>query len=45
MGRFDFPERTERVMLKLEVGQVVYIPGAADIRSATDSEEKPEKAM
>lgn len=29
---FDFSERSDRVSLKLEVGQVVYIPGAADIR-------------
>ena len=28
---FDFSERSDRVTLKLEVGQVVYIPGAADI--------------
>ena len=26
---FDFSERSDRVTLKLEVGQVVYIPGAA----------------
>ena len=30
---FDFSERTDRVTLKLEVGQVVYIPGAADLRN------------
>ena len=30
---FDFSERNDRVTLKLEVGQVVYIPGVADIRS------------
>ena len=30
---FDFSERSDRVALKLEVGQVVYIPGAADILS------------
>ena len=29
---FDFSVRTDRVTLKLEVGQVVYIPGAADLR-------------
>lgn len=29
---FDFSERNDRVTLKLEVGQVVYIPRAADIR-------------
>ena len=33
---FDFSERSDRVTLKLEVGQVVYIPGAADIRSTTE---------
>ena len=30
---FDFSERSDRVTLKLEVGQVVYIPGAAAIRT------------
>ena len=30
---FDFSERSDRVTLKLEVGQVVYIQGAADIRN------------
>lgn len=30
---FDFSERSDRVTLKLEVGQVVYIPGAANIRN------------
>ena len=30
---FDFSERSDRVTLKLEVGQIVYIPGAADIRN------------
>ena len=29
--KFDFSECSDRVTLKLEVGQVVYIPGAADI--------------
>ena len=29
---FDFSERNDRVTLTLEVGQVVYIPRAADIR-------------
>ena len=29
---FDFSERNDRVTLKLEVGQVVYIPGAADLQ-------------
>lgn len=33
---FDFSERNDRVTLKLEVGQVVYIPGAADIRDTTE---------
>ena len=36
---FDFSERSDRVTLKLEVGQVVYIPGAADIRNSTESDE------
>lgn len=35
---FDFSERSDRVTLKLEVGQVVYIPGAAYIRSETTSQ-------
>ena len=35
---FDFSERSDRVTLKLEVGQVVYIPGVADIRSETISQ-------
>lgn len=30
---FDFSERSDRVTLKLEVGQVVYIPGAADLHA------------
>ena len=30
---FDFSERADRVSLKLEVGQVVYIPGVADLRN------------
>ena len=34
---FDFSERSDRVTLKLEVGQVVYIPRAADIRSTTEN--------
>lgn len=40
---FDFSERSDRVTLKLEVGQVVYIPGAADIRNETidQPEQKP----
>ena len=36
---FDFSERNDRVTLKLEVGQVVYIPRAADIRNTTESRE------
>ncbi len=36
---FDFSERNERVTLKLEVGQVVYIPGAADIRNTVEKSE------
>ena len=37
---FDFSERNDRVTLKLEVGQVVYIPGAADIRNENTNQEK-----
>lgn len=33
---FEFSVRTERVTLKLEVGQVVYIPGIADLREKKD---------
>ena len=41
---FDFSERSDRVTLKLEVGQVVYIPGAADIRNEnTDQAELKKK--
>ena len=36
---FDFSERSDRVTLKLEVGQVIYIPGVADIRNTTESDE------
>lgn len=36
---FDFSERNDRVTLTLEVGQVVYIPRAADIRSTMESKE------
>ncbi len=36
---FEFSERNDRVTLKLEVGQVVYIPGAADLRNTTESSE------
>lgn len=43
---FDFSERNDRVTLKLEVGQVVYIQGAADIRNKTDNSEiEPTKDM
>ena len=40
---FDFSECNDRVTLKLEVGQVVYIPGAADIRNenANQAESTP----
>lgn len=38
MPEFDFSERSDRVTLKLEVGQVVYIPGAADIRDENASQ-------
>ena len=37
---FDFSERNDRVTLKLEVGQVVYIPGAADIRNENANQSK-----
>ena len=30
---YDISLRAERVTLQLEVGQIVYIPGAADLRS------------
>ena len=30
---FEFSERNDRVTLKLEVGQVVYIPGAVDLQA------------
>ena len=36
---FDFSERNERVTLNLEVGQVVYIPGVADIRNTVEKSE------
>ncbi len=43
---FDFSQRNDRITLKLEVGQVVYIPGAADIRNTTDdNEESTARAM
>lgn len=38
MPEFDFSERSDRVALKLEVGQVVYIHGAADIRNENTSQ-------
>lgn len=38
---FDFSERSDRVTLKLEVGQVVYIPGAADIRNENTDQAVP----
>lgn len=38
---FDFSERLDRVTLKLEVGQVVYIPGAADIRNENTDQAVP----
>ena len=37
---FDFSFRADRVSLKLEVGQVVYIPGAADLRQKEQISEK-----
>ena len=37
---FDFSEHNDRVTLKLEVGQVVYIPGIADIRNENTNQEK-----
>lgn len=37
---FDFSERNVRVTLKFEVGQVVYIPGAADIRNENTNQAK-----
>ena len=36
-GNLIFRSVIDRVTLKLEVGQVVYIPGAADIRSTTEN--------
>ena len=35
---FDFSERSDRVTLKLEVGQVVYIPGAVDLQTNRQSD-------
>ena len=37
---FDFLERADRVSLKLEVGQVVYIPGVADLRNEEQAVEQ-----
>ncbi|WP_117910476.1 ATP-binding protein [Eubacterium sp.] len=37
----DFSEHSDRVTLKLEVGQVVYIPGAADIRNENTDQAEP----
>ena len=37
---FDFSERSDRVTLKLEVGQVVYILEASDIRNENTNQEK-----
>lgn len=37
---FDFSVRADRVILKLEVGQVVYIPGVADLRPQEQISEK-----
>ena len=35
---FDFSERNDRVTLTLEVGQVVYIPGAVDLQTNRQSD-------
>ena len=35
---FDFSERSDRVTLKLEVGQVVYIPEAVDLQTNRQSD-------
>ena len=37
---FDFSVRSDRVSLKLEIGQVVYIPGTADLRKERLEEQK-----
>ena len=42
---FDFSERSDRVTLKLEVGQVVYIPGAADIRNENTAQAELKKML
>ncbi|HAD55138.1 MAG TPA: hypothetical protein DCG10_08145 [Lachnospiraceae bacterium] len=42
---FDFSERLDRVTLKLEVGQVVYIPGAADIRNENTDQAVPKSML
>lgn len=38
-SKFGFSECNDRVTLKLEVGQVVYIMGAVDIRNSTENGE------
>lgn len=38
---FDFSECSDRVTLKLEVGQIVYIPGVADIRNENTDQAIP----
>lgn len=35
---FEFSLRSDRITLKLEVGQVVYIPGAADLRKENNDD-------
>lgn len=42
---FDFSERLDRVTLKLEVGQVVYIPGAVDIRNENTDQAVPKSML
>ena len=42
---FDFSERSDRVTLKLEVGQVVYIQGAADIRNENTDQAVPKSML
>ena len=42
---YDISLRAERVTLKLEVGQVVYIPGAADLRQEGIQEAVPESEV
>ena len=38
---FGFSECSDRVTLKLEVGQIVYIPGVADIRNENTDQAIP----